>query len=102
MHRILTAALLLSLVGNGVLLWRILDLGVTTTYLDDQNQIFDRTLNDLEKLLPSIVGQSSRASIASLATKSGIGVLDKGSDGLLIGTMYFRFSDGRLMEVRLR
>ena len=95
-------ALVVSLLMNLLLLWRVFDLDVTTTHLAEENQILDRTLRDLERLLPSAIGTISREHLEGLARSAGIEVHAKEECGLLIGTMYFLFSEGRLSRIELR
>jgi hypothetical protein len=92
--------LLISVLGNAVLLYRVFDLGVTTTYGSDEIRRRSQQAADAEKLLPSLVSGTSRMDLLNAAQKTGLEVLDKGEEGLYVGGIHFVLSGDRVAAVK--
>jgi hypothetical protein len=99
MRKALGIALGLSVLANAVLLYRVLDLGSATT--DEAAEISRERaqLGAVQKLLPLLPPSVSREDLVNAARKAGLDVFDKGKEGLLVGTVLFTLSDGRVVSV---
>lgn len=100
MKKALGIALFLSVLGNLVLLYRVFDLGVTTTYGADEISRRSRQAADAQKLLPLLMPGTSRSDVSSAARKVGLEVIDKGEEGLYVGGIHFVVADDRVAAVR--
>jgi hypothetical protein len=101
MRQALPILLVLSLLTNGVLLYRVFDLGVTTTYGADEIDRRSEQAAGAQKLLPLLMPSTSRADLLTAAQKSGLEVLDKGEEGLYIGGVHFVLSGDRVTAIEL-
>lgn len=100
MKKALGILLLLSVLGNAILLYRVLDLGVMTTYGDDEVSRRSKQAADAQKLLPLLMLDTSRADVLSAAQKAGLEVIDKGEEGLYVGDIHFVLSEDRIVAVK--
>jgi hypothetical protein len=83
-----------------VLLYRVFDLGVTTTYGDDEISRRSQQAADAQRLMPLLMPGASRADVLSAAARAGLEVLDKGEEGLFVGSMHFVFTQDRVAAVK--
>lgn len=95
----LVVPLVLSVLGNCILLYRVLDLGVATTYLSDEVRRRGQQTEDARKLLSFLVTHQSRADVLDAARVTGLEVLDKGEAGVFIGSIHFIFSDDEVSTI---
>jgi hypothetical protein len=100
MRKTLGIALGLSVLANAVLLYRVLDLGSATT--DEAVEIrHERAqLGAIQKLLPLLPPSVSREDLVNAAREAGLDIFDKGTEGLLVGTVLFTLSEGRVVAVK--
>jgi hypothetical protein len=89
MKKTLGGLLLMSVLGNVLLIYRVFDLGVTTTYGSDEISRRTQQVADAEKLLPPLLSGTSRTELLSEAQKAGLDVMDKGKEGLYVGGIHF-------------
>lgn len=91
----------ISVLGNALLLYRVIDLGVTITYGADEIGRRSNQAADVQKLLPLLMTHVSRADVLSAAGKAGLEVIDKGDEGLYVGDILFAFSGDLVAAVKL-
>jgi len=100
MNRSLLILLILSVVANAFLMYRLLDTGVTTTYQSAEIKSLLKQQADMKKLIPLLQKGTSRDTILGAAREAGLEVMQKEPDMLYVGTVEFLFKDGRLSEVK--
>jgi hypothetical protein len=100
MRKVLGIALLVSVLGNIVLLYRVLDMGVTTTYGADEISRRGKQVADVQKLLPLLMPHTSRADLLGAAQKAGLEIIDKGQEGMYVGDVQFIFSGDQVTAVK--
>lgn len=100
MNKILGVALALSLIGNVALLYRVLDLGVTTTYGEDEVNRRNQQAADVQKLLPLLMPNMSRSHVLSAAQAAGLEILDKGEEGIYVGSVHFVLSGYQVTAIK--
>tara|TARA_R110000824_G_scaffold118960_2_gene271451 strand:+ start:70653 stop:70979 length:327 start_codon:yes stop_codon:yes gene_type:complete len=93
---ILTFCLVLSVVGNALLLYRVADLGVTTTHQSEQIRLNAQQAKDAEEILPMLINKTSRDDVLFAARKAGLTTFEK-EEGLIVGQLLFVFS-GELLD----
>jgi hypothetical protein len=91
--------LFISAVGNAVLLFRVFDLGVTTTYGSDEISRRTHQVADAQKLLPPLLSDTSRKDLLSAALKANLEVLEKGEEGLYVGGIHFVLTGDRVAAI---
>lgn len=99
MKRVASIVLWISLLGNAALLYRLFDLGVTTTYGADEISRRNQQAAQAEKLVPLLLQSTSRAEVLSAAQKADLEVLEKGEDGLYVGSIHFVFVGDQVAAV---
>ena len=99
MKKTLGVLLLISVLGNAVLIYRVFDLGVTTTYGSDEISRRTQQVADAQKLLPPLLSGTSRMELLSEAQKAGLEVMDKGEEGLYVGGIHFVLSGDRVAAI---
>lgn len=92
MRQILGIALCISVLGNAVLLYRVVDLGAVTTDQASEVSLQQTQLETIKKLLPSLSRGVSREDLVGAARAAGLETHDKGEEGVLIGTVEFALS----------
>jgi hypothetical protein len=92
--------LVISIIGNAILLYRVLDMGVTTTYQSDEIKQRGEQLEGIQKLWSSLLPNTSRADVLNAARKSGLEVLDKQEEGLYVDGIHFVFSGDQVTAVK--
>lgn len=102
MKRSIEFALLLSMVINAALLYRIFDFGVTVTHRADEIHYRDRQATDLEKLLPLLLKTASQEQVILAGRQAELEVIEKLGEGVYIGTVFFSYSGGKITAVHLR
>jgi hypothetical protein len=101
MKRIIVIALSLSVVVNLVLLYRILDTGVSLTHQSDEIGYKSRQLANMEKMWPVLMPRISRTDLLEAARKTGLEVMEKKSENfLIIGHVQFLLSDNRVVAIK--
>lgn len=100
MKKILGIGLLISVVGNIVLLYRLLDMGVTTTHGADEINRRGQQLADVQKLLPLLMPNVSRVDLLSAARKADLEFLEKGEEGVYVGGIQFLFSGDQVVAIK--
>lgn len=99
MGKIIKLALLCSILINVTLLYRVIDLGVTTTYGADEINYRNRQASDLKKLLPLLLKSTSQEQVLLAARQAGLEVMKKIDEGTYVGTVLFTYSDGKVIAV---
>jgi hypothetical protein len=99
MKNVISIALLLSVLGNFVLLYRVFDMGLTSTYEADEISRRGHQVANVQKLLPLLVPNMSRANLLSAARKANLEILEKGEEGLYVGGIRFLLSGDRVVAV---
>ncbi|EFB7642808.1 hypothetical protein E4I92_14360 [Escherichia coli] len=102
MEKIIRLALLFSILINAALLYRVFDLGVTTTYGADEINYRNRQASDLKKLLPLLLKSTSQEQVLLAARQASLEVIKKPGEGTYVGTLLFTYSDGKVMAVDLQ
>ncbi|AUO66527.1 hypothetical protein WM46_18245 [Citrobacter freundii complex sp. CFNIH2] len=102
MVRIIRFALLCSILINVVLLYRVFDLGVMTTYGMDEIHYRNRQASDLKKLLPLLLKSTSQEQILLAAKQADLEVIKKSGEGTYVGTVLFTYSDSKVIAVDLQ
>lgn len=102
MEKIIRLTLLCSILINAVLFYRVLDLGVMTTYGVDEINYRNRQASDLKKLLPLLLKSTSQEQVLLAARQAGLEVIKKPGEGIYVGTVLFTYSDGKVMAVDLQ
>jgi hypothetical protein len=97
--KILALILVISVLGNVFLLYRLIDTGVTVTYGAAELGYRAKKLKALEKLLPLLLSDTSRDALLSAARKAELEIIEKQGDGTYIGGLQFVFSGNRLTAV---
>lgn len=97
--RLLSIFLLISVLGNFFLMYRVLDLGVTTTYQESEIALRIKQMEAMERLFPALVASTSRSQLLDAAEKLELETFDKGSEGVNVGGIMFIFSDNRVSAV---
>ncbi len=101
MKRVIGFALLLSVVANLALLYRILDTGVSLTHQADEIGYKSRQLADMEKIWPVLMPRISQTELMDAARKTGLEVMEKKSENsLVIGHVQFLLSDNRVVAIK--
>jgi len=102
-RRALSIALLLSIIGNVVLLYRVVDLGVTVTHTADEISYKSKQLTDIEKLWPALAPKLSRADLLTAAHKTGLEVMEKkDEDSLFLGEVQFLLAGDQVTAMKLK
>lgn len=96
----LGVVLVISVVGNAILLYRALDSGVTATHGADEIDRRNRQTEDARKLMRVLLSDFSHADVVSAAEKAGVPVIDKGDEGLFVGEVRFAMSEDRIVDVQ--
>lgn len=102
MKKLTVFSLVISVVINFALLYRIFDLGVTTTYGSEEILQRNQQVRELEKLLPLLLITTSREQVLHAANQAGLEVTEKREEGTYIGMTLFSFSDNKVTAVTLR
>lgn len=103
MRRSFGIALFLSIIGNVVLLYRVLDLGITVTHATDEISYRSKQLTDVEKLWPVLAPKISRADLLAAAPKTGLEVMEKkDEDSLFLGEVQFLLSGDQVTSMKLK
>ncbi len=101
MKRVIGFALLLSIVANLALLYRVLDTGVSLTHQADELGYKSRQLADVEKLWPVLMSKISRSDLMEAARKTGLDVMEKKSEkSLIVGHVQFLMSDNQVAAIK--
>src|SRR5690606_15053959 len=94
--RLLSIALAISALLNLYLAYRLLDLGVTSTYAADELQRRGAQVSALQRLLPLLMPNTSRHLLISTAQAAGLEVLDKGDEGVYVEEILFVISNDQV------
>jgi hypothetical protein len=90
-RKILPVLLLISVLGNLGLAYRILDLGTTITYGADEAVRRNKQVSAMQKLFPALLEDRSRFGLADTAGRLALEVLDKGAEGTYVDGIQFIF-----------
>jgi hypothetical protein len=90
-RKILPVLLLISVLGNLGLAYRILDLGTTITYSADEAVRRNKQVSAMQKLFPALLEDRSRFGLADAAGRLALEVLDKGAEGTYVDGIQFIF-----------
>jgi hypothetical protein len=99
MKTVLGIALLVSVLVNAFLLYRLLDTGVTVTYGAAEISYKQKQEAAAEKLLPLLLANTSRDSLLDAARRAGLEIIDKGTDGVYVGKVHFMLSNDHVTAV---
>ena len=99
-RKVLGILLLISVLGNAFLLYRVIDLGVTTTYGADEIGRRSSQAADAQKLFTLLMTHVSRADVLAAAGKTGLEILDKQDEGTYVGNILFIFSGDQVTAVK--
>jgi hypothetical protein len=91
--------LILSLSINIFLSYKVFDLGVTVTYMQEEQNTNRRQFSDIEKIFPNLVHDLSKSRILDAGKKSNLMVIDKQEEGIYIGSIYFQYSKNGLLKI---
>ena len=97
--RMVVILLLISVLANFGLAYRVFDLGVTITYGNDELARRGRQVEAMQKLFPAVLKDRSRSNLTDVAGKLGLEVLDKGDEGVYIDGVQFIFSGDQVSAV---
>jgi len=100
MNRTLTVCLLISVVANLFLLYRLLDTGVTTTYQASEIRSSTKQLSDMQKLFPAIATGFSRDALMNAAHTVGLEVIEKDKGELYVGSIEFSLKGDTVVGIR--
>ncbi len=100
MSRVLTVLLLASIAANVFLLFRVFDVGVTTTYEGAEIKSLKRQQSQIQKLFPLLQKGISREVLLDAARGAGLEVIEKTPDQIYVGAIEFLLKDGMVVEVR--
>jgi hypothetical protein len=101
MNRILVTLLLVSGAANAFLLYRVVDVGVTTTYQSAEIKSLKQQQDQMQKLLPLLQKGISRDAVVGAARDAGLEVMNKEPNTLYVGMIEFIFKDGVVSDIRL-
>jgi hypothetical protein len=96
---IIIVCLLMSLVINLGLAFRVLDLGAVITDGSDEIIRRGKQVHAMQELFPAILKDGSRVNFATAAEKLGLQVLDKNDEGVYVEGIQFIFSEGQVSAV---
>jgi hypothetical protein len=99
MNRAITVCLLISVIANVFLLYRLLDTGVTTTYEASQIKSSTRQLSDMQKLFPGLMTALTRDALMNAARTAGLEVIEKDKSELYVGTIEFSLADNKVVGI---
>ena len=95
--------LIISLLLNIFLAYRVFDLGITTTHQSEQLNYLNAQLGDVEKLWSSLFDNSSRSGVLQAAGNLGMEVIDKPSESAIyVGRIKFILSGDKVTKIILR
>lgn len=98
-RRMVVILLLISVLANFGLAYRVFDLGVTITYGSDELARRGRQAEAMQKVFPATVKDRSRSNLIDVARKLGLEVFDKGDEGVYIDGVQFTFSGDQVSGV---
>lgn len=100
MNRILVILLLVSAAANAFLLYRVVDVGVTTTYQSAEIKSLKQQQEQMQKLLPLLQKGVSRDAVVGAARDARLEVMNKAPNRLYVGMIEFIFKDGVVSDIR--
>jgi len=96
------AILLVSLILNAWLGYRILNLGVTITHQSDQIKFLNGQVKDVEKLWTKQVERSSSSALIEAAKEVGLEVIEKRNEhAFYLGRIKVLLTDDRVAKIVL-
>jgi hypothetical protein len=99
MKRSLVLLLVASLLANLGLLYRIVDMGLTSTYAGDEIARREKQEADAQQLLRVLLATTSRDDLLDAAHRASLEVINKGEEGVYVGEIRFVFSGDRVVGV---
>src|SRR6266403_4319316 len=100
MSKILIGFLVASIAVNVFLLYRVFDVGVTTTYQGSEIKSLKRQQAQIQKLFPLLEKGISRDALLGAARGAGLEVMEKTPDQVYVGAIEFVLRDGMVADVR--
>ena len=98
--RVPIVLLVASIAANVFLLYRVLDVGVTTTYEGSEIKSLKRQQAQIQKLFPLLQRGMSRDALLDAARSAGLEVMEKTPDQVYVGAIEFVLRDGKVVDVR--
>lgn len=92
--------LVVSIMVNGFLLYRVFDVGVTTTYEGSEIKSLKRQQAQMQKLFPLLQKGISRDALLGAARGAGLEVMEKTQDQVYVGAIEFVLRDGNVVDLR--
>lgn len=100
MRRVLIVVLVASILVNVFLLYRVIDVGTTTTYEGSEITSLRRQQAQIQKLFPLLQKDISRDALLGAARGAGLEVIEKTPNQVYVGAIEFVLRDGKVVEVR--
>jgi hypothetical protein len=100
MSRILVVLLAASIAANVFLLYRVLDVGVTTTYEGSEIKALKQQQAQIQKVFPLLQKGMSRDALLGVAHGAGLEVIEKTPDQVYVGAIEFVLKDGMVVGVK--
>lgn len=100
MSRVLIVFLVASIAVNVFLLYRVFDVGVTTTYEGSEIKSLKQQQTQIQKLFPLLEKGISRDALLAAARDTGLEVIEKTPDQVYVGAIEFVLKDGMVVDVR--
>lgn len=100
MNRTLTILLIVSAAANALLLYRVVDVGVTTTYQSAEIKSLKRQQAQMQKLIPLLQKGISRDLVVGAARDAGLQIMVKDPNSMYVGMIEFIFRDGIVADIR--
>ena len=92
--------LVASIAVNVFLLYRLFDVGVTTTYQGSEIKSLKRQQAQIQKLFPLLQKDISRDALVGAARGAGLEVMEKTPNQVYVRTIEFVLRDGKVVDVR--
>ena len=99
MNKVVTVSLLVSVIANGFLLYRLLDTGVTTTYEASEIKSQTRQLSDMQKLFLAVSTGLTRDALMIAAHAAGLEVIQKEKGDLYVGSIEFSLVGDKVVGI---
>src|SRR5882762_11267363 len=100
MSKVLIVLLVASIAVNVFLLYRVFDVGVTTTYEGSEIKSLKQQQTQIQKLFPLLQKGISRDALLGAARGTGLEVIEKTPDQVYVGTIEYVLRDGMVVDVR--
>ena len=101
MKKIFGVSLLLSVIVNIALLYRLLDTGISVSYQADELGYKSKQLTDVQKMFPVLVPKMSRADLLEKARKTGLEIIEKKDDNTVyVGGIQFVLSNDQVTAIK--